>query len=174
MLRTILSVLLAIGFGSAAAGQSGPDQPPIRIASCTKLPSGHKRVGWGKYGLQFNVRKRDVRLKGGKPDVDYVKYIVQRKNSDSILALWFGNNAMSAEPDERMTRASSSHSMRTVVSEKGEIVGVDYQGSTADGRRWRKFVVGRQGAVYDSVPPTDSTLFDEIINSACETPYPTR
>ena len=49
-----------------------------RIPACVDAAKGQRLIGWGKYGLFFAVPKRGVKILGGKPDVDYVKFVIHQ------------------------------------------------------------------------------------------------
>ena len=170
-IRFVLAlVLLTIG-NSLFAQTSTPVNTSIRLSACVTTPSTHRLVGWGRYGLHFMVPKKTVELKGGKPDIDYVTYIVKPIKDDSSLELWFGPISLSPGPDRESAKKLTSFTRTEIIDDRGEVVGVDYSGSRDDGRRWRKFVVGSEGSLYRDVPAASADLFDSIINSACEVPY---
>jgi hypothetical protein len=49
--------------------------------------------------VQFDVPEATSEVRGGKPDVDYVRHDIKRKGgkSQSFLELWFGTYAMNDE-----------------------------------------------------------------------------
>jgi hypothetical protein len=85
-----------------------PASNNLNIPVCGKQVAGVKRIGWGEYGLKFDVTERRVRIPGGEPDVDYVRYVIKPKAGKSYLQLWFGAMAMSLEPeDEQFVKSDS-------------------------------------------------------------------
>lgn len=113
-----------------------------------------------------------MEITGGKPDVDYVTYVVKPRKDGSVLAFWFGLLAMNPSTHQEMEKAVTTFTKTDVVDSNGAVIGVDYEGSSADGHRWRKFVVGHEGALYEDIAPANADLFDSIINSPCFLPYP--
>src|SRR5256885_17049538 len=69
-----------------------------RIPQCAKLSPGHRWISWGQYGLKFQVPKRAVKILGGKPDVDYVKFVIKPVHGDAALVVWFGGMAFDSKP----------------------------------------------------------------------------
>jgi hypothetical protein len=63
---------------------------PLSLAPCRKSQAGFQRISMGRYGLQFDVPRRDVVIKLGKVDVDYLVHIVKAKRSDDRVEFWFG------------------------------------------------------------------------------------
>jgi hypothetical protein len=143
------------------------------LRPCIPATGGQRQIPSGKYGLHFTVVKREVKILGGKPDVDYVKYVIKskEKNSKSWLELWFGPYAMPGEPDEDQFLHSADFSQRNVTFPDGAPIGIDTSGHMSDGTSWRQMggVLG-SGARYIA-SANEANLFDKIINSACLTPY---
>ena len=144
----------------------------FHLPDCSKTASGQRIVGWGKYGLHFLVTKKEVKVLGGKPDVDYVRYVIRPEERESFLELWFGPYGLNPEPDRERIQHSSGIMQTKIVDVTGAVVGLDSRGFL-NGGHWRQFAVaGQGGAVYDRAAPDDVVLFDRIISSACEIPYP--
>jgi hypothetical protein len=153
---------------------------PISLASCRKPQAGFERISMGRYGLQFDVLRRDVVIKRGKVDVDYVVHIVRAKHGDDRVEFWFGPNAMDSVPEDEQYVESEVFATRTVVMPPGIIrgseggrIGLDTVGHLPDGKMWRQMaVLAKGGARYQDISPENAALFDRIINSACLIPYP--
>src|ERR1700733_11329586 len=92
----LAAMLMPLVFVGAAQEASLPTtRIPARVP--LKVPMRVQNlVGWGEYGLFFSVPKRGVKIFGGKPDVDYVKFVIKPTNQEATLTLWFG--AMAFHP----------------------------------------------------------------------------
>jgi len=62
-----------------------PVENQLTVPACVQPDSAHKLVGWGKYGLHFAVSHAGVQILGGKPDVDYVRYVIKPDKDDYYL-----------------------------------------------------------------------------------------
>ena len=151
----------------------------LSLARCREPQRGFERVGWGKYGLQFDVPRRDVMVKLGKTDVDYVVHIVKAKHGDDRVEFWFGPYAMTSTPDDVLFFESEAFTTRDVnmpaglvPGSQGGVIGMDGWGRLPNGKMWRQMAAGAEGARYRDVSPEDAAIFDRIINSACWSPYP--
>ena len=157
-----------------------PAASSLSVALCGQTQHGFERIGWGMYGLQFDVPQRDVRLTRGKADVDYVVHTVKAKRGDGRVEFWFGPYAMTPTPDDEQFIESETFAVRTVVRPPGlvpgsdGVVGADFWGRLPNGNRWRQVAIGLEGARYRDVAPENADLFDRIVNSACWIPYPER
>jgi len=154
-----------------AQRNDGTSQPMI-VSACGKLGPKLRRVGWGTYGLHFDVPVKEAQISGGKADVDYVRYVIKPKNGDGYLELWFGPNAFSPGPDKELLLNSVEKQTRDVVNTNGEGIGQDSFGKLETGKVWRHtfvFVAGKNGAQYQAVQAS-AELFDRIISSACSIP----
>jgi hypothetical protein len=150
-----------------------PSADSLIVPTCGKLDSAQKRIGWGKYGIRFNVAKHSVEILGGKPDVDYVTYLVKTKTSEEHMELWFGPNAMGELPHDDQFITSDKFSQRDVVNSDGGLLGMDSWGQEHSGKQWRQMaIVGQGGAIYSNITAESASIFDAIVNSACEVPYP--
>ena len=118
------------------------------IPTCEKLKHGQKHIGWGKYGLQFSVPVHEVEIRGGKPDVDYVRYLLKAKNDNGYLELWFGIYAMGTDPDDDLLVNSVKFEQRDVVDSSGHVLGRDGWGKLTDGTIWRQTTDGSEGSRY--------------------------
>lgn len=146
----------------------------LTVPICGRLGRGERQIGWGKYGPRFTVPVHIVTIKGGKPDTDYVRYVIMPKKGKSYLEFWFGPYALSSEPDDEQFVNSSDFAQRNLVIVSGGI-GMDSSGHLRNGNSWRQTVVlGRGGAVYQQAPPDEASVFDRIINSICTVPYPSQ
>jgi hypothetical protein len=148
-----------------------PAGDALTLRACVQTESNQKQIGWGKYGLHFTVPK-DVKILGGKPDVDYVRYVIKPNNGESYLDLWFGPYSISMEPDDQQFVESVDFSQRNLVSAKSEVIGMDSWGRLSSGLRWRHTAAFGSGAVYRNADKESSALFDQIINSICTVDYP--
>ena len=115
---------------------------------------------------------KNVKILGGKPDVDYVRYVIKPNNGDFYLNLWFGPNSISMEPDDQQFVESVDFSQRNLVSAQGEVIGMDSWGRLSSGLSWRHTAAFGSGAVYRSADKESAALFDQIINSICTVDYP--
>jgi hypothetical protein len=72
-----------------------------RIPACGAPQKGYSLIGWGKHGLFFSVPKRGVEILGGKPDVDYVKFVIKRDKlrGGSCSLVW--TNGVPPRPTRR-------------------------------------------------------------------------
>jgi hypothetical protein len=132
---------------------------------CGAVPAGER--GFGGLELRFAARTKGVEVLGGKPDADYVKWVLRPKSTAASVELWFGIYAMSLRPPEEQLIGAESFSMRNVVLENAAAVGIDAVG-TAGGGRWRQFSsIGAGGARYKDATNEEAKLFDAVIDSAC-------
>jgi hypothetical protein len=142
------------------------------IPTCNQPAAGVKLIGWGKTGIHFMVPKKGFQIQGGKPDVDYVRYVIKPTDGKSYLQLWFGGMALSAEPRAQLLAESIDSSHRNLKSEEGQVVGKDNRRRGRDGAKWRQTaVVAASGAIYESAELNDARLFDKIVDSICEVPF---
>src|SRR5260221_13731177 len=102
---SVFAVMLMF-FVSIVVAQEGA-HVTARIPACRRPLKGQSLVGWGKYGLFFSVPKHGVKILGGKPDVDYVKFVIKPTNHDAALALWFGGMAFNPDPPEALRNSAS-------------------------------------------------------------------
>jgi len=167
---SVLAVLLMF-FASVATGQEG-SVAGTRIPACGKPVKGQSLIGWGKYGLFFSVPKRGVKISGGKPDVDYVKFVIKATNHEAALALWFGGMAFHPDPPGETRRSSASFTQTKLLNMDGTEIGLDSRGRKRDTSIWRWFGVWAEGAEYENASAEDAALFDKIIDSACLIPNP--
>lgn len=145
----------------------------LSVPICGRPRRGEKQIGQ-KYGPRFTVPVHIVTIKGGKPDTDYVKYVIMPKKGKSYLEFWFGPYALSSEPDDEQFVNSSDFSQRNIAVAGGGI-GMDSWGHLRGGDSWRQTViVGHGGAVYVRASASEATVFDRIINSICTVPYPSQ
>jgi hypothetical protein len=170
LLTILLGSLGLLQAPATAEGQAGTDNvQPMVLSACGKQGSHLRRVGWGKYGLQFDVPVNEARISGGKPDVDYVRYVIKPMNGDGYLELWFGPMAFSPEPDKELLLNSVRVQKRKVVNVTGEEIGQDSSGKLKTGKIWRHtffLVGGADGTQYESVQE-NVELFNRIVDSAC-------
>ena len=146
----------------------------LALPTCGALGPGQKLIGWGHYGVQFEVPERNVKISGGKPDVDYVVYVVKPNGSSAHLELWFGPYAIDLDPEDDLFINSSSFTQRNVTNSRG-VIGRDSSGHLRSGGSWRQIAVvgaGAGGARYRDANPEDAALFDQVVNSICQIPYP--
>lgn len=156
-----------------------PASTTLPLTACGKLQPGFERMGWGNYGLQFDVPLRDVKLIRGDVDVDYVVDIVKAKKSNDRIEFWFGPYAMTQMPNDNQFVESETFAIRNVTKPGGfvpgpddGVIGHDVWGRLPNGKMWRQTVFGAEGPRYQDVSPENAAHFDQIINSACWIPYP--
>lgn len=150
-----------------------PSIGSLVVPVCGKSGPAQKQIGWGKYGLRFNVPERAVKILGGKPDADYLRYAIKPKTGEAYLELWFGPYAMGTDPDDDQLINSVNFAQRNVVASSGGVVGMDSRGHLRGGEIWRQTaVLGQGGSRYRNALPEEARLFDEIVNSICTVPYP--
>jgi hypothetical protein len=174
-------ILLLTTLGTPQSAAISPSQAETEnskdsmvVPACRQKGDGLRRVGGGKYGLQFDVPVREVEVLGGKPDVDYVRYVIKAKGSDGYVEFWFGPYAMSSSPEQELLLTSAKVQKRGVVDASGSEVGRDYSGKLKTGELWRHTLImlgGMDGARYKA-GPENAALFDRIINSACYAQQP--
>lgn len=147
--------------------------PDAMVLPICEQPGPHlRRIGWGKAGLQFDVPERDVKVLGGEPDVDYVRYLIKPKTGPGYLELWFGPTAFNPDPDKELLINSVSSLKRNVVSTSGEHIGIDSSGKLQTGEVWRHTFImihGMEGARFRA-GQENASLFNQIINSVCYVP----
>lgn len=151
-----------------------PSNNDLVVPKCTSPPLGQKQIGWGKYGLHFAVPEKDVEIRGGEPDVDYVRYVIKPAAGKSYLELWFGSMAISTEPDDKLFVESADFSQRNLTSFDGRVIGKDSRGHLQNGASWRQTAASGSGAIYGDASAEEAHLFDQIINSICTTSYARR
>ena len=158
-----------------------PASTSFPLAACAEPRRGFERIGWGKYGLQFDMPQHDVKLIRGKADVDYVVNTIKAKNGSDRLELWFGPYAMNSTPDEKQFAKSQMVTTRNVLipsglvrGSEGGVIGMDTSGRLQEGGMWRQMAIVGEGARYQNVSPEHAALFDLIINSACWNPEQTK
>ena len=141
--------------------------------ACHAPAQGQKRIGWGEYGVHFSAPAKEVTIKGGKPDTDYVRYVLKPKKGDSWLEIWYGPYALTTTPDDDYFVNSLDFSQSYIEAEQGKAYGVDSWGHRSDGTRWRwTAVLLEGGARYETKNEADARIFDRIIDSICISPYP--
>jgi hypothetical protein len=159
-------------FSASASVTEGQSTPETRIPQCGKLLRGQKWISWGKYGLKFPCPKRGVKILGGKPDVDYVKFVIRLVDGNAALALWFGGMAFDPQPSAEQVKDSVTFRQAKVVASDGTEIGLDSRGQKPDRTLWRHFGVRAEGAEYNNASHQEAALFDSIIDTACLVPYP--
>jgi hypothetical protein len=141
----------------------------LTAPSCRKHRPGTKRIG-GRVG--FDVPGRNVQVLGGKPDVDYVRYVIKPKTGDSYLELWFGPYALSMTPSDDDFLNSVTFSERRIVSASMGVIGTDTRGQLQNQEKWRQAAVAASGgAWYRAKTAEDAALFDQIVDSMCVVPF---
>lgn len=148
------------------------------VPPCGKRVRGQRRIGWGwgnEYAFWFDVPKHEAKLLGGKWDVDYVKYAVKPRNSESHMELWFGPYAIDKYPSHEFVFDSTEDNERNVVASDGGLLGADSWGHLTSGKNWRHTaILGVGGATYRDATSDDAAFFDQIINTVCQAPRPAR
>jgi hypothetical protein len=156
-----------------------PVSNSLSVPPCTPPRRGFERVGWGKYGLQFDVPLIEARIIRGKVDTNYVVHTAKPKHGDARVEFWFGPYAMESTPDDAQFLSSEAFATRDVVmpphlipASEGGVAGFDSSGRLPNGRMWRQTAILSEGARYRDVSPEEAALFDRIIDSACWIPWP--
>lgn len=150
-------------------------EPPLssaRIPRCAGPSKDQNLIGWGKYGLFFSVPKRGFKILGGKPDVDYVKFVIKPSKHEAALVLWFGPMAFHPDPPGETIRTSASFTQTKLLKPDGTEIGLDSRGDKGDKSIWRWFGIGSEGGEYENASAENTALFDQILDSACLIPYP--
>lgn len=172
---SIIFLLLTFSFflqkSNAPSNQGGPEKSAAAmiVPVCAKPGPHLRRIGWGKYGLQFDVPTHEVHVLGGKPDVDYVRYVIKPKTGDGYLEFWFGPYAFSSTPDVELLENSVKTQKREITNSSGEQIGTDNSGKLKSGEVWRHtffMLRGAQGARYKT-SRENAPLLDRIVDSAC-------
>jgi hypothetical protein len=149
-----------------------PAKDDLAVPKCGLPKPGEELLGWGNYGLHFSVPENGVKIARGS-DVDYIRYAITLQGGGSYLELWFGPNAFSPEPHDKLFVESADFSQRNLRSIDGQRVGIDSWGRLHNGSRWRQSgVSGDGGAIYENASTEEAHLFDQIINSICTVPWP--
>jgi hypothetical protein len=150
-----------------------PATDDLRVPQCRKPARDARYIGWGPRGLQFPVPRRAVKVSGGEPDVDYVRYIIQPTAGASHMELWFGPYAMNFDPEDGLVVGSSDFAQRNVVNAGNEFLGMDSWGHLSSGTGWRHTsIIGEGGATYEDANAEETELYDQTINSLCTRPLP--
>jgi hypothetical protein len=145
------------------------DSNDLTAPPCGKHRPGTKRIG-GR--VRFDVPNRNVQVLGGKPDVDYVRYVIKPKTGDSYLELWFGPYALSMTPSDDDFLNSVTFSERRIVSPGMGVVGTDTRGQLQSQDKWRQAAVAASGgASYRAKTDEDAALFDRVVDSMCVVPF---
>jgi hypothetical protein len=165
-----LALVVAQGTSEVRATMEPPNGD-LALPTCAAPGLGQKRIGGGNYGVQFEVPERQVKISGGEPHMEYVGYVVKPKGSSAHLGLWFGLHAFGLDPDDDLFINSSSFTQRNVTNSTG-VIGRDSSGHLRSGGSWRVTAVAAGGAIYRDASPEDAALFDQVINSICQIPYP--
>ena len=140
----------------------------LTVSTCGRSEANQRQLGWGKPGLHFIVPKSSVKIAGGKPDADYVRYVIRPVDRGvSYLELWFGPYSISAEPDDQQFLQSEVFSQRDLVSVKGDVIGRDSWGQLKGSLNWRQMAAFGSGATYHNASAEEARLFDKIMNSIC-------
>lgn len=154
--RVALSLVLLVSLVIAKE----PPVAGIRLPPCQAPPKGQKLIGWGKQGLFFSVPMRGVKILGGKPDVDYVKFIIKPNRHESALVLWFGGMAFDPRPPGEIVRTSEGFIQTKLLSPDGAEIGLDSRGKKHDMSRWRWFGIWSEGG--NTRTPRPRTLCSSI------------
>jgi hypothetical protein len=142
----------------------------LTIPQCKKSRRGYTRVGFQHIG--FDLPKHGVQVRGGKWDVDYVRYVIRLNEKASSLELWFGPYAISSQPDDKQFIDSLDFAQREATITGVGSAGMESSGHFANGNSWRRLVfMGAGGATYRDSPPQEAVVYDQIIESACFIPF---
>jgi len=154
-----------------------PESPTdaMVVPVCSEPGPHLQRIG-GKFGLQFDIPKSEVKVLGGTPDVDYVRYVIKPKTGDGYLELWFGPYAFNPDPEKELLIRSVSTQKRDIVSTSGERMGTDSSGKLQTGELWRHtfFIISGMNGARFRAGQENTPLFNRIIDSACYVLYSKR
>ncbi len=142
------------------------------VPACKNPVPGVRRIPGGKYGVQFDVPKKDIILSGGKMDVDYRRFLLKPNTGSSYLELWFGPYAFSGDPGDDILLDSISFTGRRVSVVDGKGWGNDFTGQLHSGELWRHTYLGPGDGARYKASPAAAPLFDKIVNSACMPTFP--
>lgn len=138
-----------------------------------------KEIRPGKFGLRFSIPKQEkLTVKGGKWDVDYVKYVILSDIGHDYLEMWFGPYAMNLNPDDEVFIKSTEFKQRSLDLDDDarrivQTVGYDTVGKYPNGKIWRQTaMIAEGGARYLADSPEEASVFDRIVDSLCYAPYP--
>ena len=172
MRSATLMLCALLMFAAPASIGEGQSTSQTRIPQCGKLSPGQRWISWGQYGLKFQCPKRGVKIIGGKPDVDYVKFVIRPVSGNAALVVWFGGMAFDPQPRGKQVVGSITFKQSKLIGFNGTEIGLDSRGQKPDMTVWRHFGVRTEGAEYDKASDRDAALFDRIIETACLGPYP--
>jgi hypothetical protein len=171
LLLLATSYFVQCGEAPKTQAKSGNSAEAMVVPICSVPGPQLRRIG-SKFGLQFDVPKREVEVLGGKPDVDYVRYVIKPKTGQGYLELWFGPYAFNSNPEKELLSKSVSSQKRDVVGTSGEPMGTDSSGKLQTGEFWRHaffLISGMNGARFKA-GQENTPLFNRIIDSACYVP----
>jgi hypothetical protein len=104
-----------------------PATNSMSVPDCGPLQQGLKRIGWGQYGLQFTLSERNLDVQGGNVDVDYVRYVIKREKSSSVMELWLGPTAGGVDPSDDRFIESIDFVQRHLIY-RNSMTGLDSRG----------------------------------------------
>lgn len=169
--RPLFFAFVVLFVVSMAVAQE-PTLAGTRVPRCAEPSKDQSLIGWGKYGLFFSVPKRGFKILGGKPDEDYVKFVIKPNKHEAALVLWFGGMAFHPDPPGETIRTSVSFTQTKLLNPNGTEIGLDSRGKKGDKSNWRWLGVWAEGGDYENASAEDARLFDQILDSACLIPYP--
>jgi hypothetical protein len=147
-----------------------PDSNPFNLPACKPPAPGMRRIQGGFMGLTFDIPKRNFEILGGKPDVDYVRWVIKLKSSKSFVSFWFGPYAFPSDPDDDLLLDSVSIMERNVKTSDGKDFGRDSFGQLHNGEKWRHLWIAiADGAEYRA-SSAEAALLDQVVDSACIIP----
>lgn len=134
------------------------------LRKCGPAPAGER--AFGQDNFRFTANPRPFKVLGGKPDVDYVEWVLQAKGTKVGVELWFGPYAISLLPYDEQLIGADTFSMRNIALENIGEIGIDTKGTTG-GKHWRHFAIVGSGVRYQDADDEQAKLFDTVIESAC-------
>lgn len=141
------------------------------VAGVCHRPGKSERLIGGSYGFGFTIPTKDVRILGGKPDVDYVRFVIQSKADGGVMEIWLGPYAFHSDPHDDLLTNSTTFMMRNIVWAERGAIGADSHGNLKNGRAWRWTGGAGDGADYTDASADDQVIFDRVIDTICYTPY---
>lgn len=100
-------------------------------------------------------------------DIDYMFLSLSpRKAAKSRMEFWWGPNAIAPLPKPEWFLVSTEFSQRNWMGVQQS--GIDFRGTTKDGRHWRFVTTGWGAIFYESAPSDEAVIFDKILDERCE------
>jgi hypothetical protein len=149
-----------------------PATNAMTVRDCGPLQPTQRRIGYGPYALQFTVSNPSLGIYGGEPDVDSVRYVMRRNQSQSFMEVWLGMFATFPDPDDEHFIDSTDFVQRSLLFQD-RVAGLDSRGHLRGGGSWRHTAMAFiGGAGYNKASADDAAAFDQVIDSMCFVPLP--